>query len=341
MYNKLKILLKKSVNYYYKIVKLPTGYTGLNFFLSLLVILLGLFSIFLGKDIFNYLSNYPNLIKLIIYSGFYYSLFLGINLFCRVTTTVFKGIPFFIRLIKINKSTLKYFIGYLVFNIFLTVLSIFILIRISTFYLNYYGDSFYGFMLYELTIILLLFINHIYFSFNEYNYDLDLNKVYNFTFLQLFMLLLTPFVLFLNSVLINLPSLNIFGTVYCQPDNDTQNTDEQVNSNNQEALLDNQNAENKNLQANKNIQESVANTSTSKTSLNSQINKNQQINTGSPTNLNRQNNNNIQVNKYNTNLLAPLIEVDKLSDSSSEFGLSPFDWWTIIRLCKMFFNSCS
>nr|YP_009493150.1 hypothetical protein [Ganoderma leucocontextum]AWJ63945.1 hypothetical protein [Ganoderma leucocontextum] len=102
-------------------------------------------------------------------------------------------------------------------------------------------------MLYELVLVLFMYINYIYNSFNNYQYELDLSKIYNFTFLQLFMLLLTPFVLFLNSVLINLPSLNIFGTVYCQPDNDipTQNTDEQVNSNHQEALLDKQKSANK------------------------------------------------------------------------------------------------
>nr|YP_009493181.1 hypothetical protein [Ganoderma calidophilum]AWJ63976.1 hypothetical protein [Ganoderma calidophilum] len=308
---KIKLYLKKFFNYYFKIVKLQTGLTGLNLLFNFLIIILGLLTLFLRVNIFDVLSNYPNLLSVFLLSGISYSIFVGLNLLCRLTTVPLKGIPFFLKEININKKVLKFFIGYLIYNIGLIILSLLVLIRINTFYLDYYGDSFYGFMLYELTIVLFMYINYIYNNYNNYQYELDLSKVYNFTYFQLFMLLSLPFVILINSIFIDLPSYHIFGTVYCEPGDGTpSNTNDQINVNNQRSLLDNQNAENKNLQANKNIQESVDNTSTSNSNLNSQINKNHQISTGGSINVNHQSNNNVQVINYNTNLLAPLLETD-------------------------------
>ena len=114
MYNKIKILFIKSINYYYKIVRLQTRYTGLNLFLNLVVIVLGIISMFLRIDIFSSLSNYPNLKIVLLISGIYYSIFLGLNLSCRVSMVLFKGIPFFYKEIAGEKKVIYYFIGYLI-----------------------------------------------------------------------------------------------------------------------------------------------------------------------------------------------------------------------------------
>nr|WVH38047.1 hypothetical protein [Ganoderma leucocontextum] len=235
---------------------------------------------FLRIDIFSSLSNYPNLKIVLLISGIYYSIFLGLNLSCRVSMILFKGIPFFYKEIAGEKKVIYYFIGYLIFNISLIILSIIVLIRISTFYLNYHGDSFYGFMLYELVLVLFMFVNYIYFSFNEYKYELDLSKVYNFTFFQIIVLLIFPSLLLLNFVSSSVFNLLNFGnTIYCQPDDG--NGYSQTNENLQESSKTNgkNNKINKNLQGNKNTQLSGTTNATNQTNINNQFNQNQQINT--------------------------------------------------------------
>ena len=148
-----KNLFLNLINYYFRIVKLQTNYTGLNIFFTLLLFLLAFISIFLNKSIFLHFYNYPNLLNLILYSGLYYSLFLGVNTLTRIFLVLFKGIPFFNILIKINNKAVPYYIGYLIFNTIITIFSVLIIIRLSRFYLDYYGNSFIGFMLYESIMI--------------------------------------------------------------------------------------------------------------------------------------------------------------------------------------------
>ena len=149
----LKNLFFKLINYYFRIVKLQTNYTGLNLFFTLLLMILAFLSIFLNKTIFLHFYNYPNLWNLILYSGLYYSLFLGVNILTRVANVLFKGIPFFNILIKLDKKAYSYYYGYLIFNTIITIFSVLIIIRLSRFYLDYYGNSFIGFMLYESIMI--------------------------------------------------------------------------------------------------------------------------------------------------------------------------------------------
>nr|YP_008854757.1 hypothetical protein Gasi_Mp47 [Ganoderma sinense]AHA41757.1 hypothetical protein Gasi_Mp47 [Ganoderma sinense] len=156
MFIKIKNTIKLILSNYYKILKLQTGYNGMNLFQSFLILIFGILTLFLREDIFISLNNYPKILILIWFSGIFYSLFVGINLLCRLTLIPLMGIPFFKKEIKKNKEVLKFFIAYLIFNISLIVFSILVLIRLSTFYLNYHGDSFYGFMLYELTLILFI-----------------------------------------------------------------------------------------------------------------------------------------------------------------------------------------
>ena len=78
-------------------------------------------------------------------------------------------------------------------------------------------------MLYESIMISLLFINHIYHSFNEEKYELDLNKVIKPTIPQIFLLLLLPSFYFLCSYTNFLSYLNIFDTIHCEPGDGTAN----------------------------------------------------------------------------------------------------------------------
>lgn len=147
-----KNLFLNLINYYFRIVKLQTNYTGLNLFFTLLLMILVFLSIFY-KTIFLHFYNQPNLLNLILYSGLYYSLFLGVNILTRVCNVLFKGIPFFNILIKLNNKAYSYYYGYLIFNTIITIFSVLIIIRLSRFYLDYYGNSFIGFMLYESIMI--------------------------------------------------------------------------------------------------------------------------------------------------------------------------------------------
>ena len=97
MLKNLKNIIKSFISHYYKIVKLQTGYIGINIIYSLLILIFGVLTLLLREDIFNYFGNYSNLLKLIRFSGIFYSLFLGINLLCRITTVLLKGIPFFLK----------------------------------------------------------------------------------------------------------------------------------------------------------------------------------------------------------------------------------------------------
>lgn len=73
----IKNTLKSFLSYYYKNLKLQTGYNGLNIYFSFIVLILGLFTLLIREDFFNTLSNYPKILNLIWFSGIYYSLFLG------------------------------------------------------------------------------------------------------------------------------------------------------------------------------------------------------------------------------------------------------------------------
>ena len=288
----LKNCLLKLINYYFKIVKLQTNYTGLNLFFTLILMILAFLSIFLNKTIFLHFYNYPNLLNLILYSGLYYSLFLGVNTLTRIFNVLFKGIPFFSIFIKINNKAISYYYGYLIFNTIITIFSVLIIIRLSRFYLEYYGNSFYGFMLYELTMILLLFINHIYHTFTQEKYELNLNEVIKPTILQIFLLLVVPTLGFLCSFTNILSYLNIFDTIHCEPGDGTSNNNVQGNTNTQQSLPSRNNS-----------------------NLNTQGNDNQQLSSSSDSNINTQSNSNTQsTSVFNRNMGAtPFINFEIFS----------------------------
>nr|WCO87651.1 hypothetical protein [Ganoderma sinense] len=100
MFIKIKNTIKLILSNYYKILKLQTGYNGMNIFISILIIIFGILTLFLREDIFFKLNNYPNLLKLIWFSGIVYTLFVSINLLCRITVIPLMGFPFFKEEIK-------------------------------------------------------------------------------------------------------------------------------------------------------------------------------------------------------------------------------------------------
>ena len=67
----IKNTLKSFLSYYYKNLKLQTGYNGLNIYFSFIVLILGLFTLLIREDFFNTLSNYPKILNLIWFSGIY------------------------------------------------------------------------------------------------------------------------------------------------------------------------------------------------------------------------------------------------------------------------------
>nr|WVH37937.1 hypothetical protein [Dichomitus squalens] len=103
MINKFRLIF----NSYYKIVSLPTGILINNRYLYVLLLLVGISSVFLRVEILLELNSFMKWI--LISSNIFYVFFLGLNLLCRITTVIFKGIPFFIGKIKVHRNTKYYY----------------------------------------------------------------------------------------------------------------------------------------------------------------------------------------------------------------------------------------
>lgn len=61
--------------------------------------------------------------------------FLEFNLICKIRFTFGNGIPFFIREVKLNQIPYikKYFLGFMLYNLILMLLSVLVLIRLYGF----------------------------------------------------------------------------------------------------------------------------------------------------------------------------------------------------------------
>nr|UDY67679.1 hypothetical protein [Ganoderma lingzhi]UDY67713.1 hypothetical protein [Ganoderma lingzhi]UOL49757.1 hypothetical protein [Ganoderma lingzhi]UOL49977.1 hypothetical protein [Ganoderma lingzhi]UOL50198.1 hypothetical protein [Ganoderma lingzhi] len=92
---KIKEKLNRILLFYYRIVKIHTGYRIPNKLFLLLIIIVSVASIFLRNDFLNsYKENYI-ILSMLFFLGVLNMIFIQFNLLCRITVTLYKGIPYF------------------------------------------------------------------------------------------------------------------------------------------------------------------------------------------------------------------------------------------------------
>lgn len=92
---KIKEKLNLILLFIYRIVKIHTGYRIPNKFLLLLIIIVGVASIFLRDNFLDYYKDNFILLSTLFFLGVLNMIFIQFNLLCRVTVTLYKGIPYF------------------------------------------------------------------------------------------------------------------------------------------------------------------------------------------------------------------------------------------------------
>uniref|UniRef100_UPI0030E4E366 hypothetical protein n=1 Tax=Daedaleopsis nitida TaxID=1140402 RepID=UPI0030E4E366 len=128
---KIRKLFRIMLNHYYQVVRLETGFrvSYLPFIFFILIICIS--SIFIRINVINEINN-KYFLKTLLFFGLCNIIFLQFNFGCRLTITIGKGIPYFIREIKSKKNILLYyyFTGFILYNLSLLILTFFVLFRL-------------------------------------------------------------------------------------------------------------------------------------------------------------------------------------------------------------------
>ena len=196
---KLVNLFKSIFNYYYIIINLHTFYRIKNIYFLFFLLLISIFSIFLRKDIFSEIHN-PILLNIIIFSGIIYVIYIQYNLYCRLTFTFGKGLPYFLNEIKYKRieNIHSYFIGFLVYNILMLILSFLLIIRIYIFIYEYNELLFYVVFYYGIFASMLMYYKFITSYYRYTVFGMDPNKMQNIKLINYIISLVFPFLLLLN-----------------------------------------------------------------------------------------------------------------------------------------------
>ena len=80
---------------YLKALRLQTGLSFKNIYFLLFIFSIALITSLLRDDVFNTLGNYPEILNLILICSIIYSIFLKVNICCRITLLLTKGYSFF------------------------------------------------------------------------------------------------------------------------------------------------------------------------------------------------------------------------------------------------------
>ena len=288
---KIKEIFNRILLFYYRIVKIHTGYRIPNKLFLILIIIVSVASIFLRNDfLVVYKDNYF-ILSMLFFMGVLNILFIQFNLLCRITITLYKGIPYFHKTIKwcttygyIGLSYYKkLYFSFLILNLYLIVMGVVVLIRLYSIIYTYDLSLFQMILVYNILISLFLYFSYINRNIDHYDFKgkIILGEDENLSFITKLILLLLPTLILLNLFSyfdVNLiPKISIIKTIYCDPKDGNGNS--QTNENIQETS-DTNNKNNKNLQGNKNTQvRGTTNTTVNTTNINNQFNQNQQINT--------------------------------------------------------------
>ena len=287
---KTKEIFDRILLFYYRINQIHTGYRVPNKLFLLLIILVSISSIFLKDDfLVDFKENYI-ILSIIFFMGVLNILFIQFNLLCRITITLYKGIPYFNKTIKwcttygyIGLSYFKkLYISFLILNLYLIVMGVVVLIRTYSIIYTYDLILFKLILIYNTIISIFLFFSYINRNLDKYEFKgrILFGTNENLSFTTKLILLVLPTLILLNLYSyfdVNLiPKMSIFKTIYCDPKDGNGNS--QTNENIQESSSSS-NKTNKNLQGNKNTQvRGTTNTTVNTTNINNQFNQNQQLN---------------------------------------------------------------
>ena len=133
-------MISKFLNYYFKIIRLETGYKPSNKYTLLLIFLVSIVSLFFRNYIYSNFTDYPIIISMLNLTIISYIIFIQFNTFNRLILILCKGLPYFYNEIKINNlvSILTYLLGYLMYNTMLLILSVFILQNLYNFIYTFF-----------------------------------------------------------------------------------------------------------------------------------------------------------------------------------------------------------
>ena len=288
---KIKEIFNLILLFIYRIVKIHTGYRIPNKLFLLLILSVSVASIFLRDNFLDYYKENYIILSMLFFLGVLNMLFIQFNLLCRITVTLYKGIPYFNYIIRwcvqYGYSGLsdikKLYFCFLLLNLFLIVMGCLVLNRLYSILYSYDLSLFQMILVYNTIISIFLYFSYINRNIDKYEFKgrILFGKDENLSFLRKLILLVFPTLILFN--LLNyfdfklITKLFMFKTIYCDPKDGNGNS--QTNENIQESSSSS-NKNNKNLQENKNTQlRGQTNTTVNTTNINNQFNQNQQLNT--------------------------------------------------------------
>nr|YP_010561537.1 hypothetical protein OSR58_mgp53 [Ganoderma flexipes]UYX56908.1 hypothetical protein [Ganoderma flexipes] len=216
--------LNKLFSNYCKIVRNHTGFYSNNYKFILFLLLLGLASFFFRIEIINNFSNNKMLQYVLLYGSIFNMLFIKLNLGCRVVITIMKGLPYFIKEIKIGKvKNIKlYFMVFLIYNMILIFLSIIVLFRLYSVLSTCYSEIYKMVFIYNTIFSFSLCAIYLEEKYSYVTFSMDEVNIHNLNLIQKLLLLSLPAIIFLNlSTYVSygtqfLNYLKSSNTIYCE-----------------------------------------------------------------------------------------------------------------------------
>ena len=212
------------IQFYYKIASLPTGYQIKSnlFLLSLFVITVTSFLIRI--DVYAIDEKHPILYQLFLYLSVLYMVFLQFNFGNRLIFVLFKGFPFFKQKILSNYIYIKYFLGYLLFNLCFLAFNILIVYRLYTISYQYFDGKMFD-IIFTLNMLASYFLTKWFIKDNwdKTTYEIDHYKINDISVLKTIFLMSVPLTIFINILflydyLIIFKPLFVSEPIYCDAD---------------------------------------------------------------------------------------------------------------------------
>ena len=205
---KIKEIFNLILLFIYRIVKIHTGYRIPNKLFLLLILSVSVASIFLRDNFLDYYKENYIILSMLFFLGVLNMLFIQFNLLCRITVTLYKGIPYFNNSIRwsykygyIGLSNIKnLYFCFLQLNLFLIIMGCLVLVRLYSLMYTYDKSIFQMIIVYNTIISIFLYFSYI--NRNIDNYQFKGRILFgideNLSFLRKLILLVFPTLLLLN-----------------------------------------------------------------------------------------------------------------------------------------------
>nr|YP_010290157.1 hypothetical protein MN835_mgp04 [Ganoderma multipileum]ULO25601.1 hypothetical protein [Ganoderma multipileum] len=219
----LKNKMNRIIEFYYRIIRNHSGIIIRSFKSVFLLLVLALISFFFRIELINDISNNKILMYAMLCVSVLYILFLKVNLGFRIVITIFKGIPFYLNEFKNNKNSIKYFLGYLVYNSLLILFGLLVLKRLYLVLSVWYNDTYILLFTYNSIISITLCGLYLEEKYELIKFSMDEVDINNLGLLNKLLLLSFPCLILVNiiSYIPNMSSLLKFifnsQTIYWEP----------------------------------------------------------------------------------------------------------------------------